>query len=137
MFRLAVETKDKQVMEKCKRIFGEDHPSYMISLNIYSALLFDNGMYSLALPIFEENVARRKRLFGEDHPRTLDSLFNLAILWRRREDYSRALRLFDDLVERSRRVLPDAQLFEGQQEECEYQGSCIACLNRCFAARRF
>ena len=58
-------------------------------------------MYSLALPIFEENVARRKRLFGEDHPRTLDSLFNLAILWRRREDYSRALRLFDDLVEGS------------------------------------
>ena len=113
----------------------------MISLNNYGALFFDSGMCSLALPTFEENVARRKRLFGEDHPRTLDSLFNLAILWRRREDYSRALRLFDDLVERSRRALgdahPDTQLYEGQREECEYQGSCIACLNRCFAAQRF
>jgi tetratricopeptide (TPR) repeat protein len=147
--RLAVQTKDfqhaeplhKEIMEKNKRIFGEDHPSYLVSLNNYGSLLFNNAMYRLALPIFEENLARRKRLFGEDHPRTLDCLFNLAILWRRREEYSRALRLFDDLVERSRRVLgdahPDTQLYEGQREECEYQGSCIACLNRCFAASRY
>jgi tetratricopeptide (TPR) repeat protein len=148
LIRLATSTKDfqraeplhKECLEKNKRIFGEDHPSYMISLNNYGSLLFDNGMYSLALPIFEENLARRKRLFGDDHPRTLDSLFNLAILWRRREEYSRALRLFDDLVERSRRVLgdshPDTQLYEGQREECEFQASCIGCLNRCFAASR-
>jgi uncharacterized C2H2 Zn-finger protein len=69
---------EEEVLEKRKRILGEDHPDTILALANLAFTLRGLGNYDKALSMEEEVLEKRKRILGEDHPDTILALANLA-----------------------------------------------------------
>ena len=73
---------------------GERHPDYARLLNALALLLYRQGDYVGAEPLFRKALAITKSALGEGHPRYAESLNNLALLLYRQGDYAAAEPLF-------------------------------------------
>jgi hypothetical protein len=65
-------------LEKSKAKLGADHPQTLTALNNLALGYRSAGKHDLAVPLYEETLARRKATLGADHPDTLWSMHNLA-----------------------------------------------------------
>jgi tetratricopeptide (TPR) repeat protein len=92
-------------LAKSSRIFGEDHPESLASLNNVASLCLSMGEFDRALRLYKECLAKRRQILGEDHPNTLISLNHLAVLFLHMRLYDNALPLYEDCLARMKRVL--------------------------------
>ncbi|MEN8217069.1 MAG: CHAT domain-containing tetratricopeptide repeat protein [Pseudomonadota bacterium] len=76
-------------------IFGEKHPSTLLSLNNLALIYQNLGRLSEALPLSEKGYRLKKEVLGEKHPSTLTSLNNLAFIYQSLGRLSEALPLFE------------------------------------------
>jgi tetratricopeptide (TPR) repeat protein len=90
-----------------KRVFGDDHPNTLTSLNNLAGLFESKGEYDRALQMCEECLTKMKRVLGDDHPNTLQSLINLAGLFESKGEYDRALPMYEECLVKRKRVLGD------------------------------
>lgn len=56
----------KEVLEKRRRISGEEHPDTILAMNILAAMLEDQGHLVETMKMKEEVLEQRKRILGED-----------------------------------------------------------------------
>jgi hypothetical protein len=93
------------VIESRKKILGEKHPDYLLSLNNLAnayALLED---YNRALETIQEAVGLRKEILGESHDDYLTSLGNLATYYSKFGDFNSALKMNKEISDLRKRIL--------------------------------
>ncbi|MDP1948262.1 MAG: tetratricopeptide repeat protein [Nitrospirota bacterium] len=78
-----------------RRIWGESHPRCVASLISLARLYEEQGVYALALPLFERALAIAEEASGPVHPNTARSLTNLARFYQDDGRYALALPLFE------------------------------------------
>ena len=71
----------REVLAKCRRVFGPDHPSTAISLYNVADVLYEEHRYAEAVPILQEAADIERRVLGVSHPDTVDSIYKLARLF--------------------------------------------------------
>ena len=96
---------DEDTLARYRRVFGEDHPSTLMSANNLAVDLRILGEYQAARELDEDTLARYRRVLGEDHPSTLRSAGNLAVDLTQLGEYQAARELDEDTLARRRRVL--------------------------------
>ena len=69
----------KEILERRRRILGEDHPDTLRSADNLATDLRMLGEVQAAHDLHKEILERRRRILGEDHPDTLRSASNLAV----------------------------------------------------------
>lgn len=77
-----------------RRIWGESHPRCVASLISLARLYEEQGVYALALPLFERALAIAEDASGPVHPNTARSLTSLAMFYQDDGRYALALPLF-------------------------------------------
>ncbi len=89
--------KDGEAMSSARRalalrreVLGERHSDYAASLNSLADLLWSQGDYAAARPLYVQALAIRKDVLGEKHPDYATSLNNLAVLLHWQGDYGGA-----------------------------------------------
>jgi len=91
-----------------RRIWGEAHPKCVASLISLARLYQEEGVYALALPLFERALAIAEESRGPVHPMTARSLTSLAGLYQDESRYAKALPLFSQALAITEQVLgPD------------------------------
>ena len=70
----------KEVLEKMRRILGEEHPNTISAMNNLAATLGDHGQLEEAMAMMTEVLEKGRRILGEEHPLTRSAAKNLAIL---------------------------------------------------------
>jgi tetratricopeptide (TPR) repeat protein len=78
-----------------EKAFGPEHPATAQSLNNLALLLWNQGDFAGARPLFERALAIREKVLGPDHPNTATSLSNLARLLQDQGDLTGARPLFE------------------------------------------
>jgi tetratricopeptide (TPR) repeat protein len=93
-----------------KELLGDEHPSYVTSLNNLAVLYESTGEYAKAEPLYVHAKEIRKRILGEEHPHYVQSLNNLGLLYHSVGDYAKAEALLVLALEISERVLGEQHL---------------------------
>jgi hypothetical protein len=70
----------KEVLEKMRRILGEEHPDTISGMNNLANTLGDQGQLDEAAKLMKEVLEKRKRILGEEHPKTKSAKTNLVRL---------------------------------------------------------
>ena len=73
----------KDVLDRRRRLFGEDHPKTLMSMNNYGHVLYSLGRYAESEPYYKQALERRRRVLGEDDPDTMMSYNNYATVLNR------------------------------------------------------
>jgi tetratricopeptide (TPR) repeat protein len=63
----AAEPLFKEALAINKKVLGENHPDYAMSLNNLALLYQAMGNYTAAEPLYKEALAIRKKVLGENH----------------------------------------------------------------------
>ena len=71
----------EEVLQKRRRILGEEHPDTLRSMNNLALTYSDQGRTGEAAALQEEVLQKQRRILGEEHPDTLRSMNNLAITY--------------------------------------------------------
>jgi len=95
-------------MEIEKKVLGEDHPYFAISLNNMAHLYNDFGEVEKAESYFIKSMALRKQAFGEISRSYSIALNNLGLLYYEQKKYEEALPCFLKCVEIRKEVLGEA-----------------------------
>src|SRR5262249_23999298 len=66
----------REVMEKFRRVPGEEHPDTLNAINNLGWVLQAQGKLAEAEPYYSEAVEKKRRVLGEEHSATLGSLHN-------------------------------------------------------------
>ena len=61
-------------------MLGPEHPLTATNLNNLGRLLYDQGDFSGARPLYERALAIHEKVLGPEHPLTAGCLNNLALL---------------------------------------------------------
>lgn len=69
----------KEVLEKRRRILGEEHPYTISAMSNLANTLGDLGQLDEAAKMKKEVLEKMKRILGEEHPDTLSVMNNLAV----------------------------------------------------------
>jgi hypothetical protein len=69
------------VLEKRKKILGEDHPDTLGTMNNLAITYHNRGEFAEAARLQGEVLEKRKKILGEDHPDTLTTMHNLALTY--------------------------------------------------------
>ncbi|KAK5263518.1 hypothetical protein LTR96_011102 [Exophiala xenobiotica] len=93
-FREAEEMQ-RQTLDPKKKVFGEEHPTTLCSLNNLAAVLEQQGKYEEAEQMHRQTLDLRKKVLGEEHPSTLASMNNLAAVLRQQGKYEEAEQIFE------------------------------------------
>jgi tetratricopeptide (TPR) repeat protein len=72
----------KEVLEKRRRILGDEHPSTISAMSNLANTLGDQGHLEEAAKMYKEALEKARRTLGEDHPTTKLVTHNLAIVVR-------------------------------------------------------
>lgn len=96
-----------QIIEKLKRVLGDEHPWTLNRINTMGAVLYDAGRLSEAERYLRESVEGKRRALGDDHPDTLSSINNLGILLKDQGKLSEAEPNLRDALEARRWVFGD------------------------------
>ncbi|KAJ7291653.1 P-loop containing nucleoside triphosphate hydrolase protein [Mycena rebaudengoi] len=99
------EALNKVVMERNKRVLGEEHPSTLTSMANLASTYRNQGRWKDAEALFVVVMEMSKRVLGEEHPSTLTSMANLASTYRNQGRWKDAEALFVVVMEMSKRVL--------------------------------
>jgi tetratricopeptide (TPR) repeat protein/CHAT domain-containing protein len=91
-----------------KKVLGEAHPHYALSLNSLANLYYSQGAYAQAEPLFRQALAIQKKVLGEAHPDYAASLSNLAFLYYSQRAYAKAEPLFRQMSEIYKKALGEA-----------------------------
>jgi tetratricopeptide (TPR) repeat protein len=94
--------KYKEVAEKRKREFGENHDVVLTTLNNLALIYANQGDFAKAVPLYEECLKKRKLVLGENHPDTLQSLHNLAGLYYNQGDHHKGFHYMKNVWRRER-----------------------------------
>jgi hypothetical protein len=70
----------KEVLEKRKRILGDEHPSAILAMNDLANTLGDQGQLDEAILSLEVAVQRMRRLHGDEHHHTKVAVSRLSRL---------------------------------------------------------
>jgi tetratricopeptide (TPR) repeat protein len=94
----------QQVVEKRKRVLGEDHPDTLDSMGFLASTFSDQGRWLVTEELYQQVVEKRKRVQGEDHPDTLTSMDNLAWTFMNQGRWPEGEELYQQVVEKRKRV---------------------------------
>jgi eukaryotic-like serine/threonine-protein kinase len=72
------EIQHREAVEKNRRIFGDDHPETLISIDSLAITLQKLGRYDEAEALFIEALEGMRRVLGDDHRNTLMTIGNLG-----------------------------------------------------------
>jgi len=61
------------ILEKRRRILGEEHPSTLIAMANLASTYWQQGLTMEAARLEEEVLQKRKRILGKEHPETLQT----------------------------------------------------------------
>jgi len=67
------------VLQKFRRILGEEHPYTLTAMANLAITYRDQGRMGEAAALPEEVLQKWRQILGEEHPYTLTSMANLAI----------------------------------------------------------
>src|SRR2546423_15634517 len=70
----------KEVVEKRRRILGEEHPDTISAMNNLANTLGKQDQLDEGVAMLKEVVEKRRRILGEEHPDTKVAVRNLGIL---------------------------------------------------------
>jgi hypothetical protein len=70
----------KEVLEKRRRILGEEHPDTIMAMGNLANTLGDQGQLDEAIALLEVGVQQMKQIYGDEHHRTRMASRNLARL---------------------------------------------------------
>jgi cellulose biosynthesis protein BcsQ len=96
---------DKDIMERSRRVLGEDHPGTLAVARSVAADLRLAGDLDRARELDEDTFARSLQVLGEDHPGTLAAARSVAAGLRLAGDLHRARELDEATLARSRLTL--------------------------------
>ncbi|KAN0083436.1 hypothetical protein V8E54_002524 [Elaphomyces granulatus] len=98
-------TMEKEVVEKRKRILGEEHSDTIAATSSLATTLYNQGKLDEAVTMEKEVVEKRKRILGEEHPDTIAAMNNLAVTLRSLGKQDEATTMQREVMEKSRKVL--------------------------------
>ena len=87
-----------------QRLFKGDHRDVAASLNKLATLLYAQGKYAEAEPLYRDALKMNQRLFKGDHPDVETSLNNLAALLESQGKYAEAEPLYRDALKMNQRL---------------------------------
>jgi tetratricopeptide (TPR) repeat protein len=94
-----------EVMERHRKILGQEHPSTLASIANLATTYWNQGRWKEAEDLEVQVVEMRKRVLGAEHPETLASIANLATTYRNQGRWKEAEDLEVQVVEMLKRVL--------------------------------
>jgi Tetratricopeptide repeat len=90
-----------------RRLFGDNHPDTMTSVNNLGAAYWSGGHVGDGINLFKQNVARQREVLGDNHPDTMHSVDNLANAYRSAGRVDDAMTLHEQNLAHRREVLGD------------------------------
>ncbi|KAF2464786.1 uncharacterized protein BDR25DRAFT_319046 [Lindgomyces ingoldianus] len=69
----------REVLEKRKRILGDEHPDTISAMNNLASTLGDQGQLDEAAKMKREVLEKMTRIFGDEHPKTREATENLDV----------------------------------------------------------
>ena len=93
------------VMEKMKRLLGNDHPDTLTSMNNLASTYMEQGRWKDAEVLEVVVMEKRKLLLGNDHPDTLTSMNNLATTYMNQGRWKDAEELMMVVMEKRKLLL--------------------------------
>jgi tetratricopeptide (TPR) repeat protein len=94
-----------EALKLIKKVLGENHQSYAMSLHGLASLYNTMGNYTAAEPLLKEALAIHKKVLGENHPTYATSLNNLASLYYTMGNYTDAEPLLKEALAIYKKVL--------------------------------
>ncbi|MPM16216.1 hypothetical protein SDC9_62593 [bioreactor metagenome] len=88
-----------------KKVFGENHSYYALSLNNLASNYYEIGNYQKSIELNEKSLEIRKKVLGENHPSYAQSLNNLAINYSAIGNYQKSIELNEKSLEIRKKVL--------------------------------
>ena len=76
-----------------------------LSMNNLASLLYSQGKYELAEPLYQETLQLTEKALGKEHPNTLTSINNLAVLFESQGKYDAAEPLYRETLQLTEKVL--------------------------------
>jgi len=73
------------VMEKSRRVLGDDHPDTITSMVNLAVVYFNQGRFDDAVALEVVVLEKRRRVLGDDHPDTIVSMEDLAMTYRKQD----------------------------------------------------
>ena len=101
----AAQTAFTQIMEAEGKLYGTDHPNYLIDLNNLAGVERLMGLWNASKEHYTKALEIAKALWGEENPQTLAILNNLALLTENQGLFEDAEPLYLKALELSRKVL--------------------------------
>ncbi|KAJ1334996.1 FxSxx-COOH system tetratricopeptide repeat protein [Microdochium nivale] len=95
----------QEVLEKRRRILGEEHPATISAMNNLAGTLRDQGKLDSAAAIMQEVLEKTRRILGAEHPNTISTMNNLANTLGDQGKLNEAAAMNQEVLEKMRRVL--------------------------------
>jgi len=72
-----------QVVEKGKRILGQEHPDTLASMANLAMTYSKQGRWNEVEELYGQVIQMRTSVLGEEHPDTVTTIANLAMTYRK------------------------------------------------------
>ncbi|KAF2260546.1 kinesin light chain [Lojkania enalia] len=96
-----------QVMETRKRAFGDDHPDTLSSIANLASTFWNQGRWKEAEELEVQVMEMRKKVLGDENLDTLTSMANLASTYRNQGRWKEAEKLEVQVIKTFKRILGD------------------------------
>jgi tetratricopeptide (TPR) repeat protein len=92
------------VLEKSRRVLGEEHPDVLFSMIRMGSLLLAEGKPDEAEPYFREALEKSHRVLGDENPTTLSSLSEMGLVLQAKGKLAEAEPYLHEALETNRRL---------------------------------
>jgi hypothetical protein len=99
-----------EVLEKRRRILGEEHLDTVTAMSNLANTLGDQGKLEEAAAMLQEVLEKIRRILGEEHPHTISAMSNLAIRLGHQGKLEEAAAMKMEVLEKRRRILGEEHL---------------------------
>jgi tetratricopeptide (TPR) repeat protein len=99
------ETYLREVLEKRRRMLGEEDINTVWAMSTLGELLDEEGKLNEAEPLLRVALAKNRRIRGEDHPQTIFSIYDLGVLLEDQDKLNQAEPFMREALAKNRRVL--------------------------------
>lgn len=96
---------NEKVYPLCLKVYCEEHPDTLISLNNFACTYSDLGQHKKALELHKKAYELRCKVLGEEHPKALTSLSNLAFTYGNMGNFEKESALEEKVYELRCKVL--------------------------------
>ncbi|KAL8907437.1 MAG: hypothetical protein Q9207_001407 [Kuettlingeria erythrocarpa] len=97
----------QEVLEKRRRILGDEHPDTITAMKNLANTLSDQGQLDKAASMQQEVLEKTRRILGDEHPNTTSAMSNLANTLSDQGRLDEAASMRQEVLEESRRILGD------------------------------